>query len=61
MPHPPIMIPEVGGPETKDVDSTIKSAETVGREIQELNPDTIVIIFRMDRYFRMLYVFMIFL
>lgn len=44
MPHPPIMVPEVGGPETKNVELTIESAETVGREIRELNPDTIVII-----------------
>lgn len=44
MPHPAIMIEEVGGRETQKVVSSVKAADTVAREIKELAPDTIVII-----------------
>ena len=44
MPHPPIMVEEVGGRETQKIVSSIKAAKTVGQEIKELSPDTIVII-----------------
>lgn len=44
MPHPAIMIEEVGGRETQKVSSSVKAAYTVAREIKELSPDTIVII-----------------
>ena len=44
MPHPPIMVEEVGGKEAQKVISSINAANTVGREIAKLSPDTIVII-----------------
>ncbi|HQE04796.1 MAG: AmmeMemoRadiSam system protein A [Tepidanaerobacteraceae bacterium] len=44
MPHPAIMIEEVGGRETQKVAASVKAADTVAREIKELAPDTIVII-----------------
>ncbi len=44
LPHPPIMVEEVGGRETQKVVSSVKAANTVGKEIQELSPDTLVII-----------------
>jgi len=44
MPHPAIMIEDVGGRETQKVISSVKAADTVAREIKELAPDTIVII-----------------
>ena len=44
LPHPPIMIEEVGGRETQKVVSSVKAANIVGKEIQELSPDTLVII-----------------
>ena len=44
LPHPPIMVEEVGGIETKKVKKSIEAANRVGREIKELAPETIVII-----------------
>lgn len=44
MPHPPIMVEEVGGRETQKIKATIQAAEEVGREIEKLSPDTLVII-----------------
>ncbi|MCG0275773.1 MAG: AmmeMemoRadiSam system protein A [Thermosediminibacteraceae bacterium] len=44
MPHPPIMVPEVGKQEALKVKKSIDAAHKVGMEIQELNPETIVII-----------------
>ncbi len=44
MPHPPIMIEEVGGKEARKVISSINAANTVGSEIAKLSPDTVVII-----------------
>lgn len=44
MPHPAIMVEEVGGKETQKVVSSVKAANTVGKEIQQLSPDTVVII-----------------
>lgn len=42
-PHPPIMVPEIGGPEVQKVSMSIRALESVGREIAEISPDTIVI------------------
>ncbi|MDN5301032.1 MAG: hypothetical protein PWQ60_546 [Thermoanaerobacteraceae bacterium] len=44
MPHPPIMVKEVGGRETQRTTSSIEAAKEVGREIRELAPDTLVLI-----------------
>ena len=44
MPHPPIMIPEVGKGELATIKDTVKAAEYAARTLKELNPNTIVII-----------------
>lgn len=44
MPHPPIMVNEVGNGNEKEIQSTVNSAEKVGEEVSELKPDTIVIV-----------------
>ena len=44
MPHPPIMIPEVGKGELAKVQQTIDAAEKVSKIIKEQNPQTIVLI-----------------
>ncbi|ADL08793.1 AmmeMemoRadiSam system protein A [Thermosediminibacter oceani] len=44
MPHPPIMVPEVGRDEARKVDKSIEAASEVGREIRDLKPDTLVLI-----------------
>lgn len=44
MPHPPIMVPEVGKSQSKIVQDSIESAETIGKEIKDLSPDTVIVI-----------------
>lgn len=44
VPHPPLIIPEVGGGQEKTIQDTIDSYEAVAREIAELKPETIVVI-----------------
>jgi AmmeMemoRadiSam system protein A/AmmeMemoRadiSam system protein B len=44
MPHPPIIIPEVGRGEEKKIQNTYDACESVGKEIAELKPDTIIVI-----------------
>lgn len=44
MPHPPIMVPEVGGDELSKIKQTVAAAEQVAQTIKEYNPQTIVII-----------------
>jgi len=43
VPHPPIIIPEVGQGEEQKIIDTIKSYQEVARRIAKLRPDTIVI------------------
>ncbi len=43
VPHPPLIIPEVGKGGEKRVDATVKAYDRVGREISALAPDTVVI------------------
>ena len=43
VPHPPLIIPEVGRGNEHVVDRTIRSYERVGREILALRPETIII------------------
>ena len=43
VPHPPLIIPEIGRGEEKQVEKTIKSYEKVAEEISKLNPETIII------------------
>ena len=44
VPHPPVIIPEIGKGEERKIDKTIKAYETVAREIVQLMPEAIVII-----------------
>jgi len=44
MPHPPLIIPNVGKGEEKGIQSTIDACNKVGEEISQLKPETIVII-----------------
>ena len=44
MPHPPIMIPEVGQAELEKIRSTVAAAEQVATTLKEYNPQTIIII-----------------
>jgi AmmeMemoRadiSam system protein A/AmmeMemoRadiSam system protein B len=44
MPHPPIIIPEVGGGEEKKIKSTYDACAQIGVEIAELKPETIIVI-----------------
>ena len=43
-PHPPIMIPEIGGKEVEKIRSTFQSAVRASKNINEYNPDTIIVI-----------------
>lgn len=43
VPHPPLIIPEVGKGEEKEIQKTIDSYHQVAKGISELKPDTIVI------------------
>ena len=43
-PHPPLIIPEVGGAELALVDATVKAMLAVGEEAKRLDPDTIVLL-----------------
>ncbi len=43
VPHPPLIVPEVGRGDEKKIENTIKSYEMVAEEIGKLKPDTIVI------------------
>lgn len=44
VPHPPLIIPEVGRGEEKKIQRTIDAYEVVGRWIGELEPETIVLV-----------------
>lgn len=44
MPHPPIVIPEVGKGEEKKISDTGSSMDTIGKEIAEKAPDTIILV-----------------
>src|SRR5690554_6048856 len=43
VPHPPIILKEVGGAEREEAMSTIKAMETIARRIRGFSPDTVVI------------------
>jgi len=44
MPHPPIMVPEVGGSELNKIIATVEAAEQAARTIKEYNPQTVIVI-----------------
>jgi len=43
-PHPPIIIPEIGGSELKKVEKTVNALKSLSEEIVEINPDTVVVL-----------------
>lgn len=44
MPHPPVMIDEIGGREAEKVSSTQESARKVAKQIKQISPETVVVI-----------------
>ena len=44
MPHPPIIIPEVGRGEEKKIKNTYDACERIGREIAEIKPEVIIVV-----------------
>jgi AmmeMemoRadiSam system protein A/AmmeMemoRadiSam system protein B len=44
MPHPPIIIPEVGRGEEKKIKNTYEACASIGREIAELKPEVIIVV-----------------
>ncbi len=43
-PHPPIMVPEVGGPDLAGVDATVQSMRELRTKVAGLDPDTVVLL-----------------
>lgn len=43
VPHPPIVVPEVGQGKEAPAEKTIQAYEAVGRQIGEINPDVVII------------------
>ncbi len=43
-PHPPLIIPEIGGEQRKEIQQTIDSLTELGEEIKETNPELIITI-----------------
>ncbi|MBE8954473.1 MAG: AmmeMemoRadiSam system protein A [Quinella sp. 2Q5] len=43
VPHPPIILPEVGRGEEQKISATINAYEEISRRVVELNPDTVII------------------
>ncbi len=41
VPHPPLIIPEIGRGEEQKIQATITAYQTIGRTIAALQPDTI--------------------
>lgn len=44
VPHPPIIIPEIGRGEERKIELTVKSFHQIAQKIAEIKPDTIIII-----------------
>lgn len=44
LPHPPLIIPDIGRGEESKIQRTIDACDKIGREISEIKPDTIVVI-----------------
>lgn len=44
MPHPPMMIPEIGKDELDNMQDTITSVQRVARAVKEQNPQTIIVV-----------------
>jgi AmmeMemoRadiSam system protein A len=52
MPHPPLIIPEIGGGEERKIQNTIDAMNDIGRDVKSLAPDTIVVITPHGNLFR---------
>jgi AmmeMemoRadiSam system protein A len=52
MPHPPLIIPDIGKGEEKKIQNTIDSMDKIGKLIAEYSPDTIVVITPHGNLFR---------
>ncbi|PLX31297.1 MAG: AMMECR1 domain-containing protein, partial [Clostridiales bacterium] len=44
MPHPPIIIEEIGKGEEKKIEETIKSMQYIAEYVRQKRPDTIIVI-----------------
>ena len=44
MPHPPIIVPEVGRGEERKIQNTYDACTAIGKEVKKIKPDTIIII-----------------
>ena len=44
VPHPPLIIPEVGRGEQRKIQPTIDAYENVGKRIADIRPDTVVVV-----------------
>lgn len=52
VPHPPLIIPDIGRGEEKKISKTIHSYQTIAKEIGKLKPDTIIVITPHDVNYR---------
>ncbi|MEE0776451.1 MAG: AmmeMemoRadiSam system protein B, partial [Bacillota bacterium] len=52
LPHPPVLIPEIGKAKAKEAPDTTDALAAIGREIAELQPDTIIITSPHAQFFR---------
>src|SRR5665648_827758 len=43
MPHPPVILPEIGGGDEKNIQKTIGSCDAIGEKIGKIKPDIIVL------------------
>ena len=43
-PHPPIIIPTIGGQELENVKETIQAMEKLAYQIEEAEPETVIVI-----------------
>ena len=43
VPHPPLIIPEVGHGEENGIDDTVKAYDKVAQTIAQIKPDTIIL------------------
>lgn len=44
VPHPPLILPQIGKGEERGIQKTIDAYEKIGKEISQLKPDTIIVI-----------------
>ena len=44
MPHPPVIIPDIGMGREKEIDATTNACNKIGAEIASLKPETIIVI-----------------